>query len=296
MLQVDRIKMTKTKPRKKPNPRLNSRFYLLIAASVLIFIGAVYGISKKDFKHTPANLPTSSESTLDQPLKNQTQNYTPKATDSTNALSIPAVPSYTHDDTIPPVSNGLAPVISTIATKEKVVFLGIDDGANKQSFELQLMRANGIKASLFLADRFINDNPLFFKPFIDEGSLIEDHTMDHKLLPNLSYDQQKQEICDEADLFAQTYGRRPILFRPPGGSYNIDTQKAAAACGMKAVVLWIAKANGGSMQYQIGHSLRPGDIVLMHFRPEFSSDMQAFLDAEKAAGLHTELLEDWIRP
>lgn len=172
-----------------------------------------------------------------------------------------------------------------------MVFLGIDDGANKQAFELQLMKDNHIQASLFLADRFIKDDPGFFKDFVTAGSLIEDHTMDHRLLPNLTYEQQRQEICDEADLFAQEYGRRPILFRPPGGSYNQDTQRAAAACGMRAVVLWIAKANGGSMQYQIGHGLQPGDIVLMHFRPEFQKDMMAFVTAEKAAGLHTELLE-----
>jgi len=30
-------------------------------------------------------------------------------------------------------------------------------------------------------------------------------------------------------------------------------------------------------------------------RPEFQADMQAFLDAEHAAGLHTVLLEDWIK-
>jgi peptidoglycan/xylan/chitin deacetylase (PgdA/CDA1 family) len=120
--------------------------------------------------------------------------------------------------------------------------------------------------------------------------------MTHRLLSRLPYAEQKQEICGEAELEARQYGKRPILFRPPGGDYNQDTQRAAAACGMKAVVIWIAKANGGSMQYQIGHSLRPGDIVLMHFRPEFRSDMQAFLDAQKVAGLHTELLEDWLPP
>jgi hypothetical protein len=63
---------------------------------------------------------------------------------------------------------------------------------------------------------------------------------------------------------------------------------------MKAVVTWIAKANGGSMQYQIGNGLRPGDIVLMHFRPEFKQDLQAFINAQDAAGLHTELLEDLV--
>ena len=32
----------------------------------------------------------------------------------------------------------------------------------------------------------------------------------------------------------------------------------------------------------------------MHFRPEFASDLQAFVDALDAAHLHTELLEDWL--
>jgi hypothetical protein len=32
----------------------------------------------------------------------------------------------------------------------------------------------------------------------------------------------------------------------------------------------------------------------MHFRPEFASDLQAFVNAQNAAGLHTELLENWL--
>ena len=95
-----------------------------------------------------------------------------------------------------------------------------------------------------------------------------------------------------ADYEEKTFGRRPVFFRPPGGSYSAVMQKAAYDCGMKAIVTWIAKANGGSMQYQIGSGLRPGDVVLTHFRPEFLKDLKAFVDAENAAGLHTELLED----
>lgn len=201
-----------------------------------------------------------------------------------------------HDYVIPPVTDGEAPILSRIPTNQPVVFLGIDDGANKQAFELDLMKQYHIRASLFLADRFIKDNPAFFKGFVPAGSLIENHTLHHALLPQLSYDEQVAEICGQADKEAQEYGRRPVLFRPPGGEYNSDTPRAAAACGMKAVVLWIAKANGGSMQYQVGASLRPGDIVLMHFRPEFADDMKAFVDAADAAGLHTELLEDWLAP
>jgi peptidoglycan/xylan/chitin deacetylase (PgdA/CDA1 family) len=218
-------------------------------------------------------------------------------TDNATNLEVrpPAMVPVPHDYVIPPITDGLAPVLINIPTKRNVVFLGIDDGQNKQSSELQLMRAKGVKASLFLADLFIKDNPGFFKDFLATGSLVEDHTVNHRLLSKLSYEEQKREICAEADLQLEQFGRRPVLFRPPGGDYNRDTRRAAADCGMKAVVNWIAKANGGSMQYQIGDKLRPGDIVLMHFRPEFASDMQAFLKAQDAAGLHTELLEDWLQ-
>ena len=170
---------------------------------------------------------------------------------------------------LPSIKDGLAPAVRTLDTKQNVVFLGIDDGAYKNPKVIEIMKKNKIKASLYLADRFINDNYDFFKDMVPMGSKIENHTLHHRLLSQLTYDEQKKEICGMADLEEKVYGKRPTLFRPPGGDYNTDTQKAAAACGMKAVVLWVAKANGGSMQYQGEHKLRKGDIVLMHFRPLF---------------------------
>lgn len=64
---------------------------------------------------------------------------------------------------------------------------------------------------------------------------------------------------------------------------------------MKAIIDWEAKANAGGMDYQVGSSLRPGEIVLMHFRPEFPSDFGAFMKAQKAAGLKVVLLEDYLK-
>lgn len=206
------------------------------------------------------------------------------------------LPPIFHDATIPPVKNGLAPVIINIPTTQKVVFLGIDDGAYKEQSEIDLLAQQKVRASLFLADLFVGDKSAFFKGFIPHGSLVENHTLNHRQMSLLSYNEQVHEICGEADLQEQQFGRRPVLFRPPFGDYNQNTQRAAATCGMKAVVLWVAKANGGSIQYQIGNSLRPGDIVLMHFRPEFAQDLKAFIEAQNAAGLHTELLEDWLSP
>jgi peptidoglycan/xylan/chitin deacetylase (PgdA/CDA1 family) len=258
---------------------------LVIAVTCVVGGLAVYGTNNRD-KATAAH-------------KVQQLSYDAHWYDGSNTtpISMIAKPPSLPDYTIPPVVDGLAPVLSHIPTQRSVVFLGIDDGENKQAFELTMMKENNVKASLFLADVFIKDNPQFFRGFIEAGSLIEDHSMSHNTaMSKLSYDEQVKEICGQDDKAQALYGRRPVLFRPPGGDYNRDTQRAAADCGMKAVVQWIAKANGGSMQYQIGDTLRPGDIVLMHFRPEFKDDMQAFLNAQNAAGLHTELLEDWLSP
>ena len=205
-----------------------------------------------------------------------------------------ALPPIQTDYKIPPITDGVAPVLSRIPTKESVVFLGIDDGIYPDPQAAKLMQDNSVNASLFLTNKYIVNNPSYFANVAQaSGSLIEDHTLDHHLMTTLSYDQQKQEICDTADKYTTLFSRRPILFRPPGGAYDLDTQKAAAACNMKAIIMWDVTVNNGALQYQVGHQLRAGDIVLMHFRTTFVEDMQAFIDAAKAQGLHTELLENW---
>lgn len=204
-----------------------------------------------------------------------------------------AAPQSTHDYTFPSIQNGLAPVISRIATKEKVVFLTIDDGIVTNPNDAQLMQADRVKATFFLVHRFISSDWKYFANLAQEtGSDVQNHSYDHYQLPGMSYDYQKWDICTNADVFKQWFGKRPILFRPSGGGYDATTQKAAADCGMKAIILWDATVNNGAVQYQHG-SLQPGDIVLMHFRTTFSEDLNAFTKAAQVAGLQPELLSDW---
>ncbi|MDL2424661.1 hypothetical protein M2C68_18780 [Pseudomonas sp. BAgro211] len=71
-------------------------------------------------------------------------------------------------------------------------------------------------------------------------------------------------------------------------------RKAVADAGLKAIIHRETKANAGKMDYQYGNALRPGDIVLMHFREEFAADLAAFRAAQLAAGLMVVRLEDFI--
>jgi peptidoglycan/xylan/chitin deacetylase (PgdA/CDA1 family) len=199
------------------------------------------------------------------------------------------------DVIMPSSKNGLAPILYTIDTKKPVVFLTIDDGIVKDPAAIAYMQQHHLVASLFLNDSKISDNYDYFKTLQAAGSVIENHTVHHLDLTKLSYAQQKKEICDNADAFATVFGKRPTLFRPPYGSFNSTTRKAAADCGMGAIIHWHAKANNGAVQYQQGNSLQAGDIVLMHFRKEVIADLTAFTTAAESAKLQPVLLEDWIK-
>jgi len=213
----------------------------------------------------------------------------------TQQLAPPAPLAFAPDVPAPQAKDGLAPTVFNIPTKQPVVFLTIDDGVYREPEAAAKMRAAHVPASLFLVQRYVSLTPGYFSYITQQtGSSIEDHTIDHKDLLGLNYNDQRSEICSTADIYAQVYGKRPALFRPPYGDYNADTRRAAASCGLHAVVLWRALVQDGSMQYQVGNSLHAGDIVLMHFTPSFKKDLQAFIDASKVAGLTPQLLEDWL--
>ncbi|MEU3605270.1 polysaccharide deacetylase family protein [Streptomyces sp. NPDC035033] len=167
---------------------------------------------------------------------------------------------------------GLPPVFTTVPTKEKVVFLTIDDGAEKDPELIRMMSELDIPYSAFLSDYVVSDDYGYFAKMQKSqprGVSLHNHTLNHKYLPGLSYARQKREICGMQDVIEKKYGKRPELFRPPYGNYNEDTLRAAKSCGVKAVPLWASEAFPDHMEWrEWDRDLHPGDIVLTHFRGE----------------------------
>ena len=275
---------------KKKFSKLMLKYRLLVALSItliLIISIVTLALHQNHSKAKTSSLIISKSAELT--IRAHNQNFGNRLNRTTNKQ--PA-----HDYVIPPVQNGIVPVIYGIPTKLPVIFLTIDDGIYKEPGDLAIMKAYKLKASFFLVQRFISDEPSFFTTLSTQtGSLIEDHSYDHYLQTNLSLAQQTQDICSDADYIIQISGRRPVLFRPPGGDYNVETQEAAASCGMKALVMWDVVLDNGIFQYQYaGDKLHPGDIVLIHFSTTFSEDIAAFVAAAKAQGLQFDLLENWL--
>lgn len=195
----------------------------------------------------------------------------------------------------PPTVDGKAPVVRKIHTDKRYVFITIDDGEIKDPHALDLIRNSGFRPTLFLAQRYVVGNADYFKHIRDDGgATIEDHTINHPNLRGRPYAFQRKEICENADAETAEFGIRPTIFRPPYGNYDTNTEKAAADCGMKAIVLWTAAVNDGVVQFQQGDHLNPGDIVLMHFRTTFVADYSAFVARAKQDGLTPVPLIDFL--
>jgi peptidoglycan/xylan/chitin deacetylase (PgdA/CDA1 family) len=195
-------------------------------------------------------------------------------------------PFGTVQQKAPPIENGQVPLVRRITTDKPYVFLTMDDGAVQDPDALKLMQQNGTHPVLFLNEKYVKGHEAYFKQILDAtGATLGDHTVDHPNLKGKPYEFQRKEICDDADDFQKSLGVRPSIFRPPFGNYDQNTLKAAAACGMRAAVLWTAAVNDGVVQFQVGDKLRPGDIVLMHFRKTFKEDYTAFVEQAEKDGL-----------
>ncbi|MEU3918651.1 hypothetical protein [Streptomyces sp. NPDC029004] len=141
-------------------------------------------------------------------------------------------------------------VVDHVPTHDKVVFLAVDAGAARDPRFVRMAGELKLPVSLFRA----------------EG---------RPDLPTLSYEGQRAEICGQ---------HRSRLFHPPHGAYDADTLRAAADCGVRAVVL--GREFG---EYALGERLRPGDIVRAD-----ASRTAALLRRIQEQGYAVGRLEDYV--
>lgn len=184
--------------------------------------------------------------------------------------------------------------LSRIPTNQPVAFITIDDGWVQQPEAVGLLAAAHVPVTLFLTIDAIRNNPGYFRQLQSVGAVIEAHTLTHTELKGRSYEFQRHEICGSADQLGALYQRRPVLFRPPFGDKDVTTLRASRDCGMPAAFFWTETVDHGVVRFQQGNRVKPGDIILMHFRPAFVDDFIAALQAIHAAGLTPALLEDYL--
>jgi peptidoglycan/xylan/chitin deacetylase (PgdA/CDA1 family) len=195
---------------------------------------------------------------------------------------------------VPTPVGPVAPSLSRVPTDQPVAFLTIDDGWIRRPEAITLLMAAGVPVSQFLTVDAVRADPDYFRRLQGAGAVVEAHTITHVRLRGLPYHAQRREICGSADRLGALFGRRPRLFRAPYGETDATTLRAVRDCGLRAAVGWTATVDHGVVRYQRAGELRPGDVVLMHFRQGFVEDFIAALVAIKTAGLTPGVLDGYL--
>lgn len=155
-------------------------------------------------------------------------------------------------------------VVDHVPTRDRVVFLTYDDGAEQDPRFVDMVRELRLPVSMFLTDSAAGPGYGHFARLRKLGAGIQNHTLDHRTLAGLPYAGQRAEICGQQSRLRSRLGVRARLFRPPYASYDTTTLRAAADCGISAIVLWRAAMTPTDLVYTHGtHHLRPGDIILV---------------------------------
>lgn len=179
-------------------------------------------------------------------------------------LTTPLAPAPSHPVRVLPGSpqTALPPVLDHVPTTDKVVFLTYDDGAERDPRFVDMVRELRLPVSMFLTDSVVGPGYAHFARLQSVGASIQNHTLDHPVLRGLPYAGQRAEICGQQDKLRARFGLRPRLFRPPYGAYDVTTRRAAADCGITALVLWRAAMGPTGLTRAHGpHRLHPGDII-----------------------------------
>ncbi|MEW2509954.1 polysaccharide deacetylase family protein [Streptomyces sp. NPDC046870] len=191
------------------------------------------------------------------------------------------------------------PVVDRVPTRDPVVFLTYDDGAERDPRFVDMVRELRLPVTLFLTDSVAAPGYPHFARLRALGAGIGNHTVDHRAPAGLPYAGQRAEICGQQDRLRAALGVRPRLFRPPYGSYDRTTLRAAADCGVSTLVLWRAALTPAGLTYTHGaHHLRPGDIVLVgpdeSRGPALWERTVRVLTEAQGRGLTAGCLEDYV--
>ncbi|TQF05047.1 polysaccharide deacetylase family protein [Kitasatospora acidiphila] len=218
---------------------------------------------------------------------------------------LPARPAAPADKPVKLTKTGQVPVISSIPTSDKVVFVTIDDGEEKDPKFIEMMNDLKVPVTMFLMDDAIKNDYAYFKPLQALGNHIQNHTLHHPAMSTKSAEVQKQEVCGDQGVLTKEYGTPPFLFRPPygDGASTANLNNAVQQCGPRAIVLWHETMQIHDMQYQSGDKkLHAGDIILAHFRGpkdlkgETMTDMFGeLLSRIQEQGFAVARLEDYIQ-
>jgi peptidoglycan/xylan/chitin deacetylase (PgdA/CDA1 family) len=170
------------------------------------------------------------------------------------------------------VSSVLAytPFVKEGGTAGRDVALTFDDGPGPYTPEvLDVLEREHVPATFFVIGQEIHDFGTSTEREIRDGFVIGDHTENHPMMAQLSKHDQHEQLFEQAARIELLGGRKPILFRPPYGSFDTTTFHLLHQMHM-LMVLWSVDTDDYELPgveaivHRVLEGAKPGAIFLMH--------------------------------
>lgn len=146
---------------------------------------------------------------------------------------------------------------------EKVMYLTFDCGYENGYTDqlLDILKEHDAKACFFVTQTYIRDNVDLVKRMKEEGHLVGNHTVRHPSMPEISIDEQKEELRKCADYMKEVTGyEMDPYYRPPRGEYSERSLQFAKDMGYRTIFWSMAY-----LDYDVNK--QPGrDYVITHFK------------------------------
>jgi peptidoglycan/xylan/chitin deacetylase (PgdA/CDA1 family) len=181
-------------------------------------------------------------------------------------------PETREDDQDAVVSSVLAytPFVKEGGERGRDVALTFDDGPGPYTpGVLSVLERYHVHATFFVIGKMLR----YFSPStvreIKDGDVIGDHTESHPEMAQLSAHEQYEELFEQIARVELLGGPRPVLFRPPYGSFNATTMRELHRLHL-LMTLWSVDTEdylqpGVSVIVQRALAgAHPGAIILMH--------------------------------
>jgi peptidoglycan-N-acetylglucosamine deacetylase len=154
--------------------------------------------------------------------------------------------------------------------RHREVALTFDDGPGPFTLPiLAVLQRLHARATFFEIGRQVRVYPRITARLARAGMAIGDHTQDHPPLALLSPEEQAAQIDEAARAIRTAGASRPLLFRPPYGSFDPATLDLLHARDM-LMVLWTVDTSDyiqpgvRRIVYTALSGARPGAIILFH--------------------------------
>jgi peptidoglycan/xylan/chitin deacetylase (PgdA/CDA1 family) len=150
------------------------------------------------------------------------------------------------------------------------VALTFDDGPGPYTpGVLSVLERFHVRATFFVVGKMLEYFSTSTVRAVEDNDTIANHTEDHPALAQLSAKDQREQLAEQSARVELVGGRRPVLFRPPYGSFNQTTLRELKAEHL-LMVIWSTDTDDfrqpgvETIVHNALEGAHPGAIILMH--------------------------------